>query len=58
MIPLAEMAEAVLRTPDGRAKTALSRDFAAQWQQANTELWAVVPAPWILVQDKGNAPVN
>ena len=36
MIPLAEMAEAVLRTPDGRAKTALSRDFAAQWQQARS----------------------
>jgi uncharacterized ferritin-like protein (DUF455 family) len=28
------MADAVLRTADGRAKTALSRDFAAQWQAA------------------------
>ena len=34
MIPLAEMAEAVLRTPDGRAKTALSRSYAAKWQAA------------------------
>ena len=34
MIPLAKMAEAVLRTPDGRAKTALSRSYAAQWQAA------------------------
>ncbi len=34
MIPLAEMAVAVLTTADGRAKTALSRDFAAQWQAA------------------------
>lgn len=31
---LAQMAEAVLRTADGRAKTALSRQFAAQWQAA------------------------
>jgi uncharacterized ferritin-like protein (DUF455 family) len=31
-MPLAEMAEAVLRTGDGREKTALSRRFAAQWQ--------------------------
>ncbi|WP_300014809.1 ferritin-like domain-containing protein [uncultured Roseobacter sp.] len=34
MIPLAEMAEAVLRTADGREKTALSRRFAADWQAA------------------------
>lgn len=34
MIPLAEMAEQVLRTADARAKTALSRRFAAQWQAA------------------------
>ena len=31
MIPLAEMACKVLMTPDGRDKTALSRNFAAQW---------------------------
>ncbi|WP_341861638.1 ferritin-like domain-containing protein [Gymnodinialimonas sp. 57CJ19] len=34
MIPLAEMADQVLRTADARAKTALSRRFAAQWQAA------------------------
>ncbi|MFK7746301.1 MAG: ferritin-like domain-containing protein [Roseobacter sp.] len=34
MIALAEMAEAVLRTADGREKTALSRRFAAQWKAA------------------------
>lgn len=34
MIALAHMADAVLRTHDGRAKTALSRQYAAQWQAA------------------------
>ncbi len=34
MMPLAEMAEAVLRTADGREKTALSRKYAAQWLSA------------------------
>ncbi len=34
MTPLAEMAEAVLRTADGRGKTALSRRFAAEWRDA------------------------
>ena len=34
MKPLAEMAEAVLRTADGREKTALSREYAALWQSA------------------------
>jgi len=32
--PLADCAEAVLRTADGREKTALSRRFAAEWQAA------------------------
>jgi len=32
--PLAEMAQAVLRTADGRAKTALSRTYAAEWRTA------------------------
>jgi len=31
MMALAKMACAVLKTADGRAKTALSRDFAARW---------------------------
>lgn len=34
MIPLAQMADQVLRTADARAKTKLSRAFAAQWQAA------------------------
>jgi uncharacterized ferritin-like protein (DUF455 family) len=34
MKPLAQMADDVLRTADGRAKTALSRRYAAQWQAA------------------------
>lgn len=34
MIPLAQMAEAVLRTADGREKTALSRKLAAEWRAA------------------------
>ena len=34
MQPLAHMAEAVLRTADGREKTALSRRLAARWQAA------------------------
>lgn len=34
MIDLAQMADQVLRTADARAKTAMSRDFAAQWQAA------------------------
>ncbi len=34
MIPLAQMAEAVLTTADAREKTALSRRFAALWQAA------------------------
>ena len=33
-MPLAEMAEAVLRCAEGREKTALSRRFAAEWQAA------------------------
>ncbi|MFK7762775.1 MAG: ferritin-like domain-containing protein [Roseobacter sp.] len=34
MIPLAQMADAVLRTAEGREKTALSRGFAAEWRAA------------------------
>ncbi|MGC1504834.1 MAG: ferritin-like domain-containing protein [Sulfitobacter sp.] len=34
MMPLAEMAERVLRCGDGREKTALSRRLAAEWQAA------------------------
>ena len=37
MIPLAQMAEAVLRTADGREKTALSHEYAAMWRAARTD---------------------
>ena len=37
MISLAQMAEAVLRTADGRAKTALSRKYAADWFAARAD---------------------
>lgn len=37
MTPLAQMAQAVLECADGRAKTALSRDFAAQWRAARED---------------------
>lgn len=36
-MPLAEMADAVLRTGDGRAKTALSHQFAAAWRAARAQ---------------------
>ena len=42
MMSLAQMACAVLHTADGRAKTALSRDFAAQWFTARAAGDAVV----------------
>jgi uncharacterized ferritin-like protein (DUF455 family) len=34
--PLAEMADAVLRTADGREKTALSRSYASEWFEARS----------------------
>ena len=37
MIALAQMADAVLRTADGREKTALSRRYAAEWQAARSD---------------------
>lgn len=37
MMPLAQMAEAVLRTADGREKTALSHKFAAEWRAARAD---------------------
>ncbi|MEA1080479.1 DUF2288 domain-containing protein [Marinobacter qingdaonensis] len=29
-------------------------DLAQAWYDSNTELWAVVIAPWVLVQDRSN----
>ncbi|MBB3994671.1 uncharacterized ferritin-like protein (DUF455 family) [Sulfitobacter undariae] len=37
MMPLAQMAEAVLRTADGREKTALSHKYAAEWRAARED---------------------
>ncbi|MEC7816130.1 MAG: DUF2288 domain-containing protein [Pseudomonadota bacterium] len=36
---------------DGRVGD-VSPDLARQWYDRNTELWAVVIAPWVLVQDR------
>ena len=41
MLPLSQIAEAVLRTADAREKTAASRRFAAQWQAARAQGEAV-----------------
>lgn len=32
----------------------VSPERARAWYDANTELWAVVVAPWVLVQDQGD----
>jgi len=37
MMPLAEMAVAVLNTADGREKTALSHQYAAEWRAARSD---------------------
>ncbi|MEP2921022.1 MAG: ferritin-like domain-containing protein [Sulfitobacter sp.] len=37
MMPLAQMADAVLRTADGREKTALSHKYAAEWRAARAD---------------------
>ncbi|NMT62546.1 DUF2288 domain-containing protein [Marinobacter orientalis] len=29
-------------------------ELARQWYEGNTELWAVVIAPWVLVQDRSD----
>lgn len=33
-------------------------DLARAWYQSNTELWAVVVAPWVLVQDRADGVVH
>ncbi|HEV8076940.1 MAG TPA: DUF2288 domain-containing protein [Marinobacter sp.] len=33
-------------------------DLARAWHQSNTELWAVVIAPWVLVQDRADGAVH
>jgi hypothetical protein len=36
---------------------AVSDEQALIWYESNTELWAVVAAPWVLVQQPDNAPL-
>lgn len=36
----------------------VSPDLARAWYQSNTELWAVVVAPWVLVQDRTDGVVH
>ncbi|RBW49144.1 DUF2288 domain-containing protein [Marinobacter sp. F3R11] len=36
----------------------VSPDVARAWYDCNTELWAVVIAPWVLVQDRADSPVH
>jgi len=36
----------------------VSPDMARAWYDGNAELWAVVVAPWVLVQDRPDAPVH
>jgi len=36
----------------------VSPDLARAWYDRNTELWAVVVAPWVLVQDRSDARVH
>lgn len=33
-------------------------ELAQSWYDDNTELWAVVIAPWVLVQDRSNHVLN
>ena len=34
----------------------VSAEQALSWFEANQELWAVVAAPWVLVQERGQTP--
>lgn len=36
----------------------VSHDMARAWYDCNAELWAVVVAPWVLVQDRSDATVH
>ncbi len=36
----------------------ISPDLARAWYDRNAELWAVVIAPWVLVQDRSDAAVH
>lgn len=36
----------------------ISPDLARSWYDCNAELWAVVVAPWVLVQDRSDSVVH
>ena len=36
----------------------VSPDMARDWYDRNAELWAVVVAPWVLVQDRSDSTVH
>jgi hypothetical protein len=36
----------------------VSPDLARGWHQNNAELWAVVIAPWVLVQDRADGVMH
>lgn len=36
----------------------VSPDLAGDWYDRNAELWAVVVAPWVLVQDRSGASLH
>ncbi|WP_417518968.1 DUF2288 domain-containing protein [Marinobacter sp.] len=36
----------------------VSPDLARAWYERNAELWAVVIAPWVLIQDRSDASVH
>lgn len=36
----------------------VSPDLARDWYDRNAELWAVVVAPWVLVQDRSGASLH
>lgn len=36
----------------------VSADLARTWYERNAELWAVVVAPWVLVQDRDRPPLH
>lgn len=52
---VADRAEAIENLyADGRLHRAMDAD-ARRWQQDDTEFWAVVVAPWVLVQESNAA---
>ena len=42
---------------DSGEVAAVNDEQALIWYESNTELWAVVAAPWVLVQQPDDAPL-